>query len=635
MDRRQFIKKSAKLTGISLGAGALGTAGGIALIQPRRAQLPFRAADRDARPEKAEQRKRVVIIGGGLAGMVSAIELAERNFEVTLLERATELGGKIGGWDVDALGETFPVEHGFHGFFNQYYNLNDLLTRAGAMGYLKQADDYPVLFKDRAPERFGAGTKIFPLNLLSVIGQSDNLNLMDFRPQGTGLLELMRYQGEATYAAFDGRNFMDFCREEGINAPLVETVLAPFGKTTLNRLEKLSAAEALRFFHFYFMGNPEGLGFRIAGRDIQSAVVGRLYRMLLNLGVNVRFGAAVQKIVHSDGRPRAVEVSAGNMPAPPLTVDVAQVAEGVWNRFERSDGSPVFVRRNAAGYQALDGRCSHMGCPVGVAGDGGFICPCHAGRYDDSGARVAGPPPRSLDTLSVRRVDDVLHIEQGQNSSVELVEGDYFVLAAEVRGAKALIRRSELPDAEFNRRITSLGEADPYIVWRLWFDKPVRPERSAFYTVSRYRYTDSLAIYSNFQDPYREWAEKTGGSVVEVHAYAMTAEQDKSPESIRAAMLGELSHLLPELRDARILFDAYMRQSNFTRWAPGDYAMRPGTDTPWANLLLAGDYVRIDAPVSLMEAATMSARLAVNSVLWREGLREIAIPTVAPEGPLA
>ena len=206
------------------------------------------------------------------------------------------------------------------------------------------------------------------------------------------------------------------------------------------------------------------------------------------------------------------------------------------------------------------------------------------------------------------------------------------VVACEVRGVQALLTAS---DPALGRHVAGLGEADPYVVWRLWLDKPTARDRLPFYTTARFRFTDSLAIYSAFQEPFVSWARKTGGSVVEVHAYAIAPEAMVPSSEIRAAMWRELVSLLPELGGARILHDEFQQQSNFTRWAPGDHARRPGVATPVANLVLAGDHVRLPAPASLMEAAAMSGRLAANAIFAHEGLQELPIPTVALKGPLA
>ena len=53
------------------------------------------------------------------------------------------MGGKLTAWSVRALGEEFPVEHGFHGFFAQYHNLYDLLDRVGATANLAPPPPLP------------------------------------------------------------------------------------------------------------------------------------------------------------------------------------------------------------------------------------------------------------------------------------------------------------------------------------------------------------------------------------------------------------------------------------------------------------------------------------------------------------
>ncbi|MBT8465013.1 MAG: NAD(P)-binding protein, partial [Myxococcales bacterium] len=74
---------------------------------------------------------RVAVLGGGLAGIGAASSLAERGVEVTLFERNAYLGGKIGAWTVPVGDTEQTVEHGFHAFFRQYYNLNEFLDRLG------------------------------------------------------------------------------------------------------------------------------------------------------------------------------------------------------------------------------------------------------------------------------------------------------------------------------------------------------------------------------------------------------------------------------------------------------------------------------------------------------------------------
>ena len=40
-------------------------------------------------------RDRVIVVGGGLAGLAAAVELVERDFAVTVIEASTQCGGKL------------------------------------------------------------------------------------------------------------------------------------------------------------------------------------------------------------------------------------------------------------------------------------------------------------------------------------------------------------------------------------------------------------------------------------------------------------------------------------------------------------------------------------------------------------
>lgn len=59
------------------------------------------------------------------------------------------------------------------------------------------------------------------------------------------------------------------------------------------------------------------------------------------------------------------------------------------------------------------GICTHLGCipkffPKGVEGidQPGFYCPCHGGKYDTLGRRIAGPPPENLHLVPYKKIDE-------------------------------------------------------------------------------------------------------------------------------------------------------------------------------------------------------------------------------------
>ncbi len=72
---------------------------------------------------------RVAIVGAGLAGMVTAVDLVDAGHEVEIFEARPFVGGKVGSW-VD--GDGNHIEMGLHVFFNNYANLFALMQRIGA-----------------------------------------------------------------------------------------------------------------------------------------------------------------------------------------------------------------------------------------------------------------------------------------------------------------------------------------------------------------------------------------------------------------------------------------------------------------------------------------------------------------------
>jgi uncharacterized protein with NAD-binding domain and iron-sulfur cluster len=88
-----------------------------------------------------------VIVGGGLAGMVVARELALRRWRVILLERSRRLGGKAGS-DVK---NGRLVEHGYHVFPQWYPNVRAIVARIGVQ--LIDFDRYHFLLPGEYPRR--------------------------------------------------------------------------------------------------------------------------------------------------------------------------------------------------------------------------------------------------------------------------------------------------------------------------------------------------------------------------------------------------------------------------------------------------------------------------------------------------
>src|SRR4030095_15522484 len=88
-----------------------------------------------------------IVVGGGLAGMVVARELALRRWRVILLERSRRLGGKAGS-DIK---NGRLVEHGYHVFPMWYPNVRSILDRINVR--LIDFDRYHFFLPGEYPRR--------------------------------------------------------------------------------------------------------------------------------------------------------------------------------------------------------------------------------------------------------------------------------------------------------------------------------------------------------------------------------------------------------------------------------------------------------------------------------------------------
>jgi len=65
------------------------------------------------------------------------------------------------------------------------------------------------------------------------------------------------------------------------------------------------------------------------------------------------------------------------------------------------DRPVIIVRKSKTAVLALDARCTHQGCTVMNNGSG-YLCPCHASTYTQSGKVTGGLAPTNLRTLKAR-----------------------------------------------------------------------------------------------------------------------------------------------------------------------------------------------------------------------------------------
>lgn len=235
-----------------------------------------------------------VVVGGGIAGMSAAVVLAERGVPVTVLEAAPTVGGRLGAWPEASPDGTRINEHGFHAFFRQYYNWRNILRRADpTLGFLRQIPRYPVLSTQWPTEEFGKLPPAAPANLLTLLLRSPSLRLRDLRAMNRdAALPLLSYDPIQTYAEFDDTTADALLTSLQLPDRARAMLFEVFSHSFFNHEAEMSAAEMIAQFHFYLLGNPEGLAFDCPAEDYATSIWQPLTRHIEQHGGRVVTEAA-------------------------------------------------------------------------------------------------------------------------------------------------------------------------------------------------------------------------------------------------------------------------------------------------------------------------------------------------------
>jgi len=164
---------------------------------------------------------RVAIVGAGLAGLTTAVDLVDAGWEVEIFESRPFIGGKVGSW-VDADGN--HIEMGLHVFFGNYYQLFELMKKVGAWESLLRKEHIHTFvnqggrigaldFRFLTGAPFNGLKAFFTTSQLSWQDKAQNAIALGTSPIVRGLID---FEGAMkTIRKLDNVSFADWFRRQG------------------------------------------------------------------------------------------------------------------------------------------------------------------------------------------------------------------------------------------------------------------------------------------------------------------------------------------------------------------------------------------------------------------------------------
>jgi uncharacterized protein with NAD-binding domain and iron-sulfur cluster len=263
----------------------------------------------------------VLVLGGGVAGLSAAHELAERGFSVTVIEDRDVPGGKARSIPVPGTGkegrEDLPAEHGFRFFPGFYRHLPDTMRRIpfggqpdGVLGNLREATQaeiarvggaMPVFLPVRFPYSFSDLTEI----ARDITRANLGLTVADITHFCGRLLVLLGSCQARRFGEWEQQSWWEFSGAQSRSSAYQRFLADGLTRSLVAaRAREMSARTGgyILLQLLFDMGMPGRAADRLLDGPTSDVWIGPWADHLRSLGVDFRFGTRVLGIRCSGGR---------------------------------------------------------------------------------------------------------------------------------------------------------------------------------------------------------------------------------------------------------------------------------------------------------------------------------------------
>jgi zeta-carotene desaturase len=284
------------------------------------------------------------VIGAGLAGLAAASALAERGFQVHLLERKSIPGGRASSYDAQETGEA--IDNCQHILMRCCTNLWQFYGQTGVQDRVRWIDRIQFLEPNGQRSVLGGSRLPAPFHLMPSFFRLRFLAPADKWAVANAFMRMLRSAGPKPDLPMS-----EWLRAARQTRRAVERFWRPILVSALNEEpERCSTRYAFQVFRQGFLAHPHAYEMgvpRVPLRDLYGPCV----ESLRARGCDVRFRSSVKRLGLRDGRVAEVELADGTLAADHVVSavpfdEVAPLVPGAeadpfFRRWERMTVSPI------------------------------------------------------------------------------------------------------------------------------------------------------------------------------------------------------------------------------------------------------------------------------------------------------
>jgi len=270
-------------------------------------------------------RNRVVVVGGGLAGLASTVWLAELGYCVTQVESNGSLGGRTIGLTT---GRGDAVENGPHVLAGSYQNIFRYLDSIGTRALLEFPDEFGVRYRRGHAEVFGMRPRHLRRLMLGQVKGLGVTTLLKAAPAWVRLVrDMIRFDDSLDDITVD--EWFDRLR---VPAEVRRIILNSMVIGLLNEQPHLASAHAFAALLRTGAdrvrrsgGDAVRIGYPTV--DLETLYLDGAHRVMADRGVDVRLRTRAMTVRVSEGRATGVTLSDDSV----VDADAVVLAVPAWN----------------------------------------------------------------------------------------------------------------------------------------------------------------------------------------------------------------------------------------------------------------------------------------------------------------